>query len=149
MSMLMRESEEYFEKGVKAFANGHHHLALTCFERTPEMTSSPQGSIYLALCLVKARGEYDRAIALVNAAIGREPQNQEHFITLGEILIMANRRQEAIDAFCRGMQLGRCEEIERQLESLGRRKPPVFESLGRSHPVNKYLGKVLTKLGFR
>lgn len=147
--MLMRETDEYFAKGVAAFVNGHHHLALACFEQTPDKVDTPQGRIYLALCLAKARGDYEQAIALAQEALRQEPRKQEYYLHLGRINLMADRRRQAIDAFSRGLQLGRNEEIDRELASLGCRKPPVFESLGRSHPLNKYLGKMLSKFGLR
>jgi len=36
-----------------------------------------------------------------------------------------------------------------ELRRLGIRKPPPFPSLDRSHPVNKFTGKLLSRMGMR
>jgi hypothetical protein len=48
-----------------------------------------------------------------------------------------------------GLQCKENSALLREITVLGERKDPIFPSLPRSHPLNKYLGLVLAKLGAR
>lgn len=143
------EAEELVAKGLTALDNDHLHLALVCFERAVEVERRPLVCSSLGFCLAAARGEIDRGIDLCREAIGKEPANTVHYRNLGRVLLLAGRKDEALLAFRQGLRLGRDEGIIRELEALGTRKPPVIRSLHRDHLLNKCLGIVLCRLGFR
>lgn len=143
------ETEDLVAKGLKALDNGHTHLALVCFERAAEVERSPLVCSCLGYCLATARGELDRGIDLCREALGKEPGNTVHYRNLGRVLHLAGRREEAIHAFREGLRLGRDDGIIRELEALGTRKPPVLKSLDRTHFLNRWLGLMLNRLGFR
>lgn len=143
------EAEELVAKGLTALDNDHTHLALVCFERAVETERSPMVCSSLGLCLAAARGEFERGIDLCREAIGKEPANILHYRNLGRVLLLAGRKDEALLAFREGMEIGRDKGIIRELEALGTRMPPVVRALHRDHPLNKCLGIVLCRLGFR
>jgi tetratricopeptide (TPR) repeat protein len=143
------EAEDLVAKGLAALDHDHTHLALVCFERAREIEMSPLVSSSLGFCLAAARGELDRGIELCREAIGEEPDNALHHRNLGRVLLLAGRKDEALLAFRQGLRLGRDEGIIRELDRLGTRKPPVIRALGRNHPLNKWLGIILSRLGFR
>lgn len=147
--MTVAEPGELVDKGFTALDHGHTHLALVCFERAMETERSPLVSSFLGYCLAAARGECARGIELCREAIGMEPGNTVHYRNLGQVLLLAGRKEEAILVFRQGLRLGRDEGIIRGLENLGVRRPPVIEALDRDHFLNKWLGIILSRLGFR
>jgi len=142
-------AEEFVSKGLAALDNGHTHLALVCFERAFEIDRRPLVCSFLGFCIATARGEVAKGIALCREAVEKEGTNSRHYCNLGRVLLLAGQKDEAIQVFRQGLRFGRDEEIIRELNALGTRKPPVFPSLGRNHFLNKWLGIVLDRLGFR
>lgn len=147
--MYGTKAEDLVAKGLVALDNDHIHLALVCFERAMEIDRRPIACSSLGLCLAAARGEFDRGVDLCREALGKEPAKTVHYRNLGRVLLLAGRKDEAILVFRQGLRLGRDEGIIRELHSLGTRIPPVFRSLERNHPLNKWLGIILGRLGFR
>lgn len=147
--MSNHQAEEIFVKGLRAFSNGHEHLALVCFEQAANMEKSPLYCSYLAFCLAKARGEFCKAIALCREALERESSNSVHYVNLGRIYVLSNQREKALETLRQGLQYQCADEVRRELERLGKRREPVFPFLKRGNPLNKYCGIFLAKLGYR
>ncbi len=143
------QAEEFYEKGLHALSNGHVYLALVCFEQAANLEKSSLYSSYLAFCIAKARGQYREAMDLCAEVIVEEPANHIHYLNLGRIHLLAGEREKALRALRDGLQHDKNSEILRELERLGLRKPPVFNWLKREHPLNKYCGILLKKLGLR
>lgn len=147
--MFPAEIEAIVSKGSKALENGHNHLALACFEQAAALAQAPLIDSYLAYCRAIARREVDYALPVLEESVELEPRNQRHYLHLARVLLMAGDRERAIQTLRRGLQQGDSELLLRELESLGVRRPPIFGSLTRSHPLNKYLGKLCAMLGRR
>jgi hypothetical protein len=62
---------------------------------------------------------------------------------------MAGQRKKALGVLRRGLQCEDNNAILREITLIGERKNPVISNLDRNHPVNKYLGMLLKKLGVR
>jgi hypothetical protein len=82
-------------------------------------------------------------------ALEKDPHNSVHHLNLGRIYVLAGKREKALQILRDGMQFDQNNEIFRELEVLGTRRPPVIASLRRGHPLNKYCGMLLKKLGYR
>ncbi len=147
--MEQPRAEELFHKGLHALESDHIYIALACFEQAASIERTPLHCSYLAYCLAKGRSQFPDAISLCREALKAEPDNALHYLHLGRIYIAAGRRKRAIGALRRGLGCGDNAVILRELASLGERKKPVFRTLPRSHPVNKYLGIVLKRIGLR
>lgn len=143
------EAEKEFSKGLKALRDGNSVVALTCFEKAAGMASRPEYSSFLGFCIAKERGQVRTGIRLCRDALEKEPENAVHYLNLGRIHLAAGDKQEAIRVFREGLGHGPNREITALLDHIGTRKPPVISSLSRSNPVNKFLGKLLNRLGFR
>jgi tetratricopeptide (TPR) repeat protein len=144
-----REAEDLVVKGIAAVENDHNHLALVCFERAAEIDRSPTVCSGLGYCLAAVRGEVEKGISLCQEAISREPDNTFHYRNLGSTLILAGHRDKAIEAFRKGLHIRMDEGIICKIDALGTRKPPVFRSLNRKHFLNRAVGLILNRLGFR
>ncbi len=147
--MNSAEAEQLVAKGISALDHDHTHLALICFERAMDIERSGETCSYLAFCLATVRGEFERGIELCHEAIAQEPENPLHHRNLGRVLLLAGRKEDALQVLRQGMRLGWDEGIIRDLERLGTRNQPVLKKLHRNHPLNKWLGIILSRLGLR
>ena len=147
--MRNMQAEEIYEKGLHALSNGHVYLALVCFEQAMNLEKSPLYCSYFAFCLAKARGQFREAMAMCAEALEKDPHNSVHHLNLGRIYLLAGKREKALQTFRQGMPFDRNNEIFRELEMMGTRRIPVIASLKREHPLNKYCGILLKKLGCR
>ncbi|HEY6009775.1 MAG TPA: hypothetical protein VIU40_15725, partial [Geobacteraceae bacterium] len=143
------DMQELLAEGSEALKKGDTATALSCYEKLFAVERSPEVCSSLAFCLAKEKGAYREAISLCNEAIKKEPKQTRHFLLLGRIYVLADRKKEALRAFHLGLRHGGSPEIEAELRRLGTRKPPVIPFLKRENPINKYLGKLLYKWGLR
>ncbi len=143
------DTADYFGKGIEALRHNHLFLARACFEQAAVAGKDPACCSYLAWCQAKTRGEYAKAVALAEGARDLEPTNPIHYLNLGRIHLLAGDKGRAIEVFRQGVRFDAGGEIVRELEQFGSRRPPVIPSLKRSHPVNRFLGLLLTRLGLR
>ncbi len=147
--MLSTEEQEMFNKGIQAVDSGDTPNGLFCLEGLFEKKRDPLISSYYAVCLARERGELERALELCDEAMEADPGNNVHYLNLGRVYAAAGIKREAIKAFRNGLLYGKSPLIARELERLGWRNLPVIASLGREHPLNRALGKVLSRLGLR
>ena len=65
------------------------------------------------------------------------------YLHLGKVHMKANRKEPAINAFQEGLKFdSRSRDLLSEIKAVGLRKAPVVPFLGRSNPINKYLGKL-------
>ena len=65
------------------------------------------------------------------------------YLNLGRVLLKANRRASAMNAFQEGLRYDSDNsELRYEVKALGTRKGPVIPFLDRGNPINKYLGKL-------
>lgn len=147
--MIRDEKDELTAKGLTAMEHGHFYLAQVCFERAAAIEKSPIVCSCLGFCMAATRQQFAQGIELCTAAIDKDPETTTHYLHLGRIYLMAGQRDEAINAFRQSFQYGRDQQIIRELDLLGTRRPPVIKSLKRDHPLNKYLGIIFSRLGLR
>jgi tetratricopeptide (TPR) repeat protein len=133
----------------EALKRGDTLHALECYERLIARERSPEVCSALGYCLAKEKGTHREALYLCNEAIRNEPKSPRHFLFLGRVYLLAGRKKEAIRAFNLGLRHGGSAEIGMELKKLGYRKPPVLPFLSRDNPLNKYLGKMLSRMGLR
>lgn len=144
-----KELNNLIRKGLAEIDKGNTMLALIHFEDAVKLDDSPLVRSHLAFCLARERRQLQRAAALCNEALQEEPHNPVHYLNLGRIYLLAGQKNRAIQTWRRGLRIGRNPQLVAELKSLGLRKPPVLKTLGREHPVNKYLGMMLQKMGMR
>jgi tetratricopeptide (TPR) repeat protein len=147
--MLAVEHQELYARGSEAVENGDTRRGLECLEKAYLAAPDPLIASYYAVCLAKQRRQTDRALELCAEAMEDDPGNSLHYLNLGRVFLASGMKREAIKAFRDGLLYGREPRISRELEKLGWRDLPVIPSLGREHPLNRVLGKILYKLGLR
>jgi tetratricopeptide (TPR) repeat protein len=119
--------------------NEHHRTST----ETPEMIS------LMGYSLAKESGRLKEGIALCEKAITLSPNQAEHYLNLGRIYLLANKKEPAIRIFKTGLRIRKDQRIISELRGLGIRKPPVLRSLSRDHLINVVAGKVFKLLKLR
>lgn len=144
--MQDKEAERLLEKGLEALAQNETLTALSYFERAISIEDSPVISSCYGFCIAKERGQLGKAISLCEEAMKKEPQSSLHYLNLGRVYLLSNRKADAVKIFREGLNYGENQQIIDELNKLGIRNQPVIPFLKRSNPLNKYLGIMLKKL---
>lgn len=149
MNMSIMELANHFDAGISELDAGNAKLALSLFEQAAAEDDSPLVRSYLAYCRAKTKGMFRDAVAICMEARREEPKNSDIYLNLGRVHLLTGNRKQAIQVFRLGLRLGRNSRIISELTALGLRKEPPLPFLQRSNPVNKMLGKLMTKLWLR
>ncbi len=138
-----------FDKGIEALRNDHLYLARACFEQAVHEERNAYHCSYLAFAMARTGAQPEESLPLALEAVAREPGNSVCYLNLGRVYLANQQRGKAIEAFRKGLQDSANAEIIAELDRLGTRKPPLFPSLGRSHPLNHFFGLLLARLHLR
>ena len=102
---------------------------------------------YLGCAIARNQGCEAEGLALCEQAVKVEFYQPENWANLAEVLIICDRRGEAMNAIEQGMDIdARYRRLEVIHGSLGRRRAPVIRWLPRSNPLNHLLGRVRSQL---
>lgn len=147
----MRDGEitDVVAKGIAAHDAGNLIAALAHFEKAMQTSPTPAARSYFAVCIAAERGQVGRGIALCNEAIAAAPDDPVHYLNLARIQLRAGRKAEALAALRRGSTAEELPAMRALLDEQGHRRPPLFATLPRSHPLNRLLGLLLVRLGLR
>lgn len=147
--MLDTDPKKLFAKGVDAIGKGDMVSALAFFEKAAQLESNPINRSYLAFCIARERGQFKKATTMCEEALREEPENLLHYLNLGKVYLLSGQRNNAMQVFRDGLQRGENKEIVEELVKLGMRKPQVIPFFKRENLLNKYLGIIMHRLGFR
>jgi tetratricopeptide (TPR) repeat protein len=143
------EAEREFELARKALEKEDFEAALVHLESALEQNDNPSWYSYVGYCIAKGRGEFRTGLDLCLMALELEPDNPVHYLNLGKVYFVSGNKKKALLAFRDGLAKGGNEEILRMLVESGMRNAPVFTSLPRSNPLNKFLGMLLHRHALR
>lgn len=138
--------DELFEMGMEALHEKRYADAVHYLQRAVDGQRSPEYLSQLALAVAHEKHDIKAAVALCQEAIRMDPRNPELFLRLGVVYLIADNRKDAIRTFRLGLRVGKSPAINRWLQILGHRQPPVLPFLSRSNAVNRYLGKLRGKM---
>jgi Tfp pilus assembly protein PilF len=142
-------AQKEFDRAQQELDQNNVLAALACLERALSIWDDPLWHSRFAFCIAKQRGHLTKAFELCRSAIEHDPDNPLHYLYLGKVHLVAGNTFEALQSFRQGMIHGGSPELERMLESIGTRKPPVISFLSRDNLLNKYLGIIFGRFGLR
>jgi len=148
-SMHDGDTTELVAKGIALHDAGNLIVALSHLEKAMQTCPTPLARSYFGVCIAAERGQVSRGIALCNGAIAEAPGDPVHYLNLARIQFRAGRKSDALATLRRGRAAGELPAMQALLDQPGNRRPPLFSSLLRSHPLNRYLGLLLGRLGLR
>ena len=143
------DAEELSRKGLEALQRKLYFLAKSCFEQALAQKESAEISSHLAYCMVKSGADRGQALLRAEQALKSEPDNLSILLNLGRVQILAGAKEQGLTTLRRGAQLGGGQTFYAELNKWGTRTPPPIPSLPRNHPLNKYLGILMHRLGLR
>ncbi|NTW88807.1 MAG: tetratricopeptide repeat protein [Desulfobulbaceae bacterium] len=114
-----------------------------------QYSESPEMMSLTGYSLAKEAGQFRKGIELCLKAIALNPHNSVHYLHLGRIYLLAQKKDLAIKTFRKGLKIRKDPKIMEELRLLGARRSPPFDSLPRSHVVNRVTGKILNTLKLR
>jgi dihydrofolate reductase len=147
--MSPEESESLVAKGIEALAGLDYQLALDCFERAVQLERTAETCSYLAYCIATVRGNYREANLLAYEALSIDSENPLLYLNLGRVLSLGGNQEQALMMLRQGLHYGMHLEIIREIEAIGNRRTPILKKLPRSHPLNRFAGFFLTRVGLR
>lgn len=106
----------------------------------------------LSLCgfgLAKNSRQFKKGVALCEKAIALDALNTEHYLHLGRVHLLAGHKTRAIATFRKGLKIRKDQRLITELQKIGIRKSPPFDTLARTNILNIVAGKVLHLLKFR
>ncbi|SNB45807.1 hypothetical protein [Geobacter sp. DSM 9736] len=142
------EAGREFARALKSLDADDTLTALAHIEKALKLHDRIEWWSYLGYCSARERGQFRKGLDLCARAAELDP-NPVHFLNMGKIYLIQNQKAEALEAFRAGLALGDNEDIRNRLEEIGTRKPPVLSFMSRDHPLNKFLGRFLGRLGLR
>jgi predicted Zn-dependent protease len=145
--MDAKDREFLFESAMEDYRNRLHTFAAKTLRRLVEDGSTdPAHLSYCGLLMALTEGRFDEAIDLCRRSIQKDGRrSSDLYLNLGRVLAMGRRRGEAIAALTEGVALHPADRrLRSELRHLVPRAKPVFRSLPRRHPLNKYVGLVRT-----
>jgi dihydrofolate reductase len=143
------DAEELRRKGLEALQRKLYFLARRCFEQALSLEESAEVSSHLAYCMAKSGADRQKALQLAEKALHSEPDNLNFLLNLGRVQIMAGDKEQGLAALRKGAHSGGGQAFIEELTKWGTRTPSPIPSLPRSHPLNRYLGLVMHRLGLR
>ncbi len=102
---------------------------------------------YYGLCLAIVERRFNKGLELCRGAARDEFFNPELYLNLARVHLAFGFKAEALRLLRRGLMIDPAHaEIREELESLGRRQPPVLAFLPRGHLLNRMLGRARNRL---
>ncbi len=102
---------------------------------------------YLGCATARIQGPTEEARSLCQHAVKVEFFQPENWANLAEVMLLSEKRKEAVAAVQQGLKIDPQNERLQELEaSLGLRRRPVLSGLSRSNPLNRILGRLRTDL---
>jgi len=144
--------EDILNEVTDAAENGSYQLALTYLSQAGQYSKNPVLQSFHAYCtagLTTDRRKLREALRLCQDSMQRDSGNSTHYLLQGRILLLMGDRKNAIKVFQTGLKVEPNPKIIAEIKRIGMRKTNIFEKLDRDHPLNLYLGKLLSRVGLR
>jgi len=133
-----------FAECLRHLYDEHKGIALAHIRRA--LKAEPQNPFFLSyvgmLCAV-AEKRYVAGEKLCREALEIKCNHAQLYLNLAEVYRQAGRHRDAMKTLQKGfVSTGRDVRIRRALEKIDGRRPPILSSLGRSHLLNRILGRL-------
>jgi tetratricopeptide (TPR) repeat protein len=119
--------------------------ALRYFRKVTDLSTEARS--YFGLALAMRRQELAAAVRYCREAVDREPLRGDWYLNLGHVYLACGEKRRAVRAFYRGLVAEpRHARLMDAIKRLGIRQSPAIRFLSRSHPFNRYLGRIRARM---
>jgi tetratricopeptide (TPR) repeat protein len=148
--MSIGAAERRFTQGLAALADHRPSEAAELFAGAMEIEARQRAAVrdmrylsYYGHSLDQAGRDDATALQACEDAIRRDPRQPTAWLNLGRAYARRNRIDDALRCFVCGLGLAPEHALlRRALRTLDRRGQTAFPFLGRSHPLNRWTGKL-------
>jgi tetratricopeptide (TPR) repeat protein len=155
--MNILTAENHFRRGLAALVDGDSTVASDFFQsailtEVQRGVKRPQMRYlsYYGLSRAQAFGATPQSIQACETAARRDFFNPDLLLNLGRVYLLAGKKSKAFAAFERGLTLAPSHKaLLAELSKIDRRSPPPLGIVSRSHPFNKWLGKLRSSMRTR
>ena len=152
--MHILAAENSFRRGLASLFDGDAAAAADHFQsailtEVQHGVKSPQMRYlsYYGLSRAQAYGASPQTIQACETAARRDFFNPDLLLNLGRVYLIAGKTTKALAAFHRGLELAPSHKgLIAEYRRIDRREPPPLRLVSRSHPLNKFLGKLRASL---
>ena len=137
-------ADEQVRRAGRYLEAGRIDLAEACLrsglERAPDHAEC---TAYLGVCLAAGQRKYVTAEKLVKNILASNPYDPTAWYALGRINLLGGRREQAFRNFAKAKQVSRDDAgVEKMVDQMDPRRPPVLTFLPRNNPLNVWLGRL-------
>ena len=142
-------AETLLNQGISLLRQGEHLRALYFVEKAHALMDTPLSRSYFGLLKTTERGLFKEGRTMCESALNQDPSNPLMHLNLAKVLYHMGQKAEAMDMVTKSRELGTPEETVEWLRLVGLRRDPAFSFLRREHPINRYIGLLLSRLGMK
>ncbi len=155
--MNILSAENYFRRGLAALVDGNPTVASDYFQsailtEVQHGVKRPQMRYlsYYGLSRAQAFGATPQSVQACETATRRDFFNPDLFLNLGRVYLLAGKTTKALAAFERGLDLASSHKgLRAEFAKIDRRAAPPLGIVSRSHPLNKWLGRLRSSIRTR
>lgn len=140
--------EQRVRQALQLFAEGYYTRCQVLVRNVlPVAGADPRVAALDAACLALASGRLKPAMETCIRLLEHRTCLPDLYSILGVLLLKSRQRAEAYAVFRSGLRLAPHHRVlTAGLERMGVRRPPLLPFLPRSHPANRWLGRMLSWL---
>ena len=137
-----------FREGVELLKNEYPEKAVVKLQRAFEADRrNPYYISFLGLSIARAEQNWEQALDLCETAVQLKRKEIQFHMNLIEVCALAGLRDKALDKLDSALRLfGDDARLKRARNKAVKRRGPVLPFLGRSHFLNRKLGKLRHRL---
>lgn len=147
--MTQQDLAALVRQGLAALDEDDVPAARQLFGEAARKEPTPVVRSCLGYCLAREDHDLKKAFGMCRDALREEPANPLLHLNLGRIYLLDGNKPLAVRAFRKGLKFGRHQRLLDELARLGMRRPLIFPTLGRRHPLNRCCGFLFSRLGLR
>jgi len=152
--MNILTAENHFRRGLTALVDGDataasDHFQSAILTEVQRGVKRPQMRYlsYYGLSRAQAFGATPQSVQACETAARRDFFNPDLLLNLGRVYLLAGKTTKALVAFERGLELAPGHKgLRAEFTKIDRRAAPPLGIVSRSHPLNKWLGRLRSSL---
>ena len=146
-----KTQKRLFEQSLEALRRGEGEVASRGFRLLlKEGSRDPRHASFCGLTIATIDGKLNDGRVLCEFAVREAFYDPEMHLNLARVYEHGGRRTQAIKSLLEGLKVDPKDDVLRQeYARLDRRARPIVHSLGRDHPVNRFLGSMRARFSSR
>jgi tetratricopeptide (TPR) repeat protein len=147
-------AERWYRLGADLARTGRFHEALQPLEQALAYSAEQPAAPFIkslrsfyGVTIAIVRGDLTRGRRMCEEAVFQGALEPELYVNLATVYLHCGRKDLALETLETGLSLSPGNRILKRLrDQLGHRSRPVFPFLKRSHPLNRYAGRLRHRL---